>query len=270
MVKNRLSSTVSKKRFGQNFLVNPRIAERIVRALDVREDEGILEIGPGRGILTERILEKGADLTAVEIDRELIPGLEKRFEDYKWFRLIEGDIIDVDLSARGERSFKIIGNLPYNISGALFEWLIDFHKYIELAVITVQKEVGSRVRARPGSRDYGSLSVLVQMFYDVSRLFDISPGCFSPKPKVTSTVLRLLSDMKFPENTDYYSFREFIHACFSQKRKTLVNSLSSSMDLDKGQLEKMLVSSGKRADIRAEHMSGQELLNLYGTISGDE
>jgi 16S rRNA (adenine1518-N6/adenine1519-N6)-dimethyltransferase len=175
----------------------------------------------------------------------------------------------VDLSALGERGFKVIGNLPYNISGALFDWLVEYRRHISLAVITVQKEVGNRVRARPGSRDYGSLSVLIQMHYEVSRLFDISPGCFSPKPKVTSTVVRLVPEPKLAPETDYASFREFIYSCFSQKRKTLVNSLGSSMNLDKPDLEKTLVSLGKRTDIRAEQLSGQEFLVLYGKISGD-
>ena len=270
MVRGNPAYAVSKKRFGQNFLINPRTADRIVRAIDVNEGEDILEIGPGRGILTERILGKGAHLTAVEIDRELIPDLTKQFGGEKLFKLIEGDIIDVDLSAFGGRRFKIIGNLPYNISGALFEWLIDHHEHIDLAIVTVQKEVASRVKAVPGSRDYGSLSVLVGMFYNVARLFDIAPGSFSPKPKVTSSVLRLTPDRRLIAGIDYESFRQFVYACFARKRKTLVNSLSSTMNLEKPYLEKTLVSLGKRTDIRAEHMSGQDFLILYGTISGNE
>jgi len=258
----------SKKRFGQNFLIDPGKADRIIRAAGIKPGDEVLEVGPGGGILTERVLDKGANLIAVELDRDLIPELEERFGENSLFNLLEGDIVRVKLSSLGDRNFKIIGNLPYNISGALFDWLIENYKMVKLAVITVQKEVANRIRARPGSREYGSLSVLLQMFYTVSRLFDIPPGCFLPKPKVVSTVVKLVPDLKLESEINYELFKQFIYACFAQKRKTLVNSLKSS-DYDKDIIEKSLVSLGKSTDIRAEQASGREFLILYRKITGN-
>ncbi|UCE66582.1 MAG: ribosomal RNA small subunit methyltransferase A [Candidatus Zixiibacteriota bacterium] len=260
---------ISKKRFGQNFLVDNRKADRIISEAGIKPGDKVLEIGPGRGILTGRILDAGADLTAVEIDRDLIPGLEERFGDDKRLKLLESDIIKVNLSDPGGRDFKIIGNLPYNISGALFEWLIENHRVIKLALITVQKEVANRIKAKPGNRDYGSLSVLIQMFYTISRLFDISPGCFSPKPKVISTVVKLVPDIKLDSDIDYNSFKRFIYDCFAQKRKTFVNSLKSSGVYPRDIIEKSLVTLGKSTDIRSEQLSGRDFLILYRKITGN-
>jgi 16S rRNA (adenine1518-N6/adenine1519-N6)-dimethyltransferase len=260
---------VSKKRFGQNFLVDPGKADKIIEAAEITPLDVILEIGPGGGILTERILNKGCNLIAVELDRDLIPALQERFGNNNRFKLLAKDIVKINLSELGDGGFKVIGNLPYNISGALVEWLIDNYKMIEMAVITVQKEVANRIKAVPGTREYGSLSVLAQMFYSISRFFDIPPGCFSPKPRVVSTVLKLLPSPKLESGFDYARFREFIYACFAQKRKTLVNSLKSSGGYNKDTIEKFLVSMGKSPDIRAEQLSGDRFLALYGKITGN-
>lgn len=260
----------SQKRFGQNFLVDIRKANRIVEALRIENGDQILEIGPGRGVLTERILKQGAILTAVELDRNLIPNLNERFGDNSRFKLIEKDIIKFDLSDFDSIRLKIIGNIPYNISGALIEWLIEQFDFVNLAVITVQKEVADRIRAKPGKREYGSLSVLAQMFFKIVRLFDIPPGCFSPPPKVKSSVIKLEPDLRLYENIDFNIFREFIYACFAQKRKTLVNSLGASGEFSKDRIEKSLVSLGKRTDIRAEHISGAEFMGLYNILTKNE
>ncbi|UCC79947.1 MAG: ribosomal RNA small subunit methyltransferase A [Candidatus Zixiibacteriota bacterium] len=259
----------SKKRFGQNFLTDKRVADKIVDAAGIEPGDEVLEIGPGKGILTERILDAGANLTAVEIDRDLIPGLMERFGDSRRFNLLENDIIKIELASLNKSDLKIVGNLPYNISGALMEWLIENHRMIRLALITVQKEVADRIRAGPGGRDYGSLSVLIQMFFAVSRLFDISPGSFFPKPKVKSTVIKLVPDLKLDSDIGYDSFKRFIYTCFARKRKTLVNSLKSSGDYDKDAIEKSLVSLGKSTDIRAEQVSGREFSILYRKIAGN-
>jgi 16S rRNA (adenine1518-N6/adenine1519-N6)-dimethyltransferase len=257
-----------KKRFGQNFLTDPRKADSLVNALNILPGEAVLEVGPGTGILTERILKAGANLTAVELDRELISDLENRFGGGPNFRLIERDIIKVNPRELGFNKLKIIGNLPYNISGAIVEWFIDYHGVIEMAVITVQKEVAARLKASPNSRDYGALSIMAQSFFDIKRLFDIPPGCFSPKPKVFSTVLSLMPDKKIGE-IDYPSFRDFVRACFSQKRKKLVNSLFArgpevaGQEFGKPQIENYLARLGKKDDIRAEQLTLRDFLELY-------
>jgi 16S rRNA (adenine1518-N6/adenine1519-N6)-dimethyltransferase len=257
-----------KKRFGQNFLTDPHKAGSLVNALGIRPGEKVLEIGPGTGILTDRILKAGANLIAVELDRELLSDLESQFGSNPNFKLLEGDIIRIDPRGISSGKLKIIGNLPYNISGAIVEWFIEYHDVIELAVITVQKEVAARLKASPNSRDYGALSIMAQSFFNIKRLFDIPPGCFSPKPKVDSTVLSLIPDKKIGE-ISYPSFRDFVRAGFSQKRKKLVNSLVSrspeimGKSFSKEQIENYLASLGKNSDIRAEQLSLRDFLELY-------
>jgi 16S rRNA (adenine1518-N6/adenine1519-N6)-dimethyltransferase len=204
----------------------------------------------------------------VELDRELLCDLNNRFGPNSNFQLIEGDIIRINLREITQDKLKIIGNLPYNISGAIVEWFIEYHDLIELAVITVQKEVAARLKASPNSRDYGALSVMAQSFFNISRLFGIPPGCFSPRPKVDSSVLSLMPDNKIQE-IDYPSFRDFVRAGFAQKRKKLVNSLVSrghevaGRAFTKMQIENCLASLGKNNDIRAEQLSLREFLELY-------
>ncbi len=252
----------AKKRFGQNFLTDPRKAAKLVDSLNIIEGESVLEIGPGTGILTKILLDRGADLVAVELDRDLIPGLMERFGSNRRFKLVEDDIINVDPAALSSSGFKVIGNLPYNISGAMVEWLIDFFDFIKLAVMTVQKEVADRLRADHGCRDYGSLTVLAQSFFDISRLFNIPPGCFSPRPKVNSTALFLKPNKKL-DDILYPDFKDFVRGCFFQKRKKLTNSLVASSGIDKNIIENRLAAMGKTVDCRAEELSLEEFYDLY-------
>lgn len=138
----------ARRRFGQHFLTDPRKADRLVEALEISAGDTVLEVGPGTGMLTERLLKTGADIIAVEIDRDLIAGLMERFGDRERFRLLENDIIRIDPATLAGNRLKVIGNLPYNISGAFVEWMIEFNSRFESAVITVQKEVAGRLRAR--------------------------------------------------------------------------------------------------------------------------
>ncbi len=258
-----------KKRFGQHFLIDPRKADRLVDALHIEEGERVLEIGAGTGTLTELILAKGADLTAVEIDRDLTGNLQERFGHRGRFELIQADIIDLDLTNLAPGGIKVIGNLPYNISGAVAEWLIENHSCIRSAVITVQKQVADRLKAGPGGRDYGSLSVMVQCFYDISKLFDIPAGCFAPRPKVDSTVLRFDPHEKLDREIDYMKFRKFLRGCFFHKRKKLINSLAAATKISRETIENSLASLGRKADTRAEQLSLQELANLYKAVGID-
>jgi 16S rRNA (adenine1518-N6/adenine1519-N6)-dimethyltransferase len=260
--------TTAKKRFGQNFLADPHKADNLVAALHISTGESVIEVGPGTGILTERILSKGANLFAIELDRDLIAPLEERFGNNINFHLIENDIIKVNPRNLGSGKFKIIGNLPYNISGAMMEWLIEYYDIISQAVITVQKEVASRIRAVPENRDYGSLSVIIQSYYDIKRLFDIQPGSFSPTPKVVSTALSLEPNKKIPEEINFGTFKEFLRSCFAQKRKKLTNSLLAQSPvgnkaMKRERLENYLARLGKKADIRAEQLNLKDFLELY-------
>jgi 16S rRNA (adenine1518-N6/adenine1519-N6)-dimethyltransferase len=263
----------AKKRFGQHFLTDPHKADSMINALGIHPGEMILEVGPGTGVLSERILEEGAKLLAVELDKDLIASLQERFRGNDKFILVQGDIIKVNPYKFTLDKFKLIGNLPYNISGAMVEWLIEYHDLISLAIITVQKEVANRLKAKSGSRDYGSLTVMAQSFYDIKRLFDIPPGCFSPKPRVFSSALSMTIHEKIGKDIDYILFRDFVRACFAQKRKKLVNSLTSQsklhvLKLDREQVEKYLVTLGKKPDIRAEQLTLEEFVSLYKLVRG--
>lgn len=257
----------AKKRFGQNFLTDPHKLESLVAALDLKPNELVLEIGPGTGNLTELLLNRGIQLIAVELDRDLLTPLRERFESDGKFKLIENDIIKLDLRQTTDgKKIKLIGNLPYNISGAIIEWLIQYWDLIICGVITVQKEVGARLKAEPGSRDYGSLSVIAQSHFDIKKLFDLPPGCFTPKPKVDSTALLLTPVKKI--DIDFAEFRDFLRAAFAQKRKKLANSLISrelhfKKNCTREEIEKLLVGLGKKADIRAEQLSLTDFLELY-------
>jgi len=264
---------IAKKRFGQNFLIDPRKAENLVASLDIRKSDTIIEVGPGTGALTERILRTNARLISIELDRDLIRPLADKFGESRNFTLVESDIIDVDPRKFAPDGFKLIGNLPYNISGAMIEWLISYSGLVRLAVITIQKEVATRLRAEPGSRDYGSFSVMAQSFFDVKRLFDIPPGSFSPKPKVYSTVISMTPHKKLPDDIEYVGFRDFLRACFARKRKTLANSLMAANNLadlgfpNRAGIEKILAGLGHRPEIRAEQLTLSEFVKLFKIIA---
>jgi 16S rRNA (adenine1518-N6/adenine1519-N6)-dimethyltransferase len=262
--------TKAKKRFGQNFLNDPHKAQRLVDSLDISPGDFILEVGPGDGALTTRILEKKANLTAVELDRDLIPGLKERFDGTGRFRLIEDDIVRVNPNLIFSGKIKLIGNLPYNISGAMLEWMIKYSNSLHLAVITVQKEVADRLRSEPNKRNYGSLSVMAQTFFDIKRLFDIPPGCFKPKPKVMSTALELKPNHRIKENIPLDSYIDFLRACFFKKRKKLINSLVSVTGYEKDIINDKLSAFGYGENIRAEQLSVEEFINLFYSIKNDE
>jgi 16S rRNA (adenine1518-N6/adenine1519-N6)-dimethyltransferase len=253
----------AKKRFGQNFLTDTKKADKLIEAMNIEADDVVLEIGPGKGVLTERLLRTGAEIIAVEIDRELIPFLRERFGANQRFILIEDDIINLNPSRFASSGLKVMGNLPYNISGAVVEWLIEYHAQIGLAVVTLQREVADRLRANPGNRNYGSLSVLAQSFYDIEKLFDIPPGCFSPKPKVTSSALRFRPCRSLDIKIDYIYFRDFVRSCFSQKRKKLINSLAAASGIAKNEIDERLLSMGLRSNVRAEELTLNQYYRLY-------
>jgi 16S rRNA (adenine1518-N6/adenine1519-N6)-dimethyltransferase len=260
---------VAKRRFGQNFLVDPRKADGLVAALDLAPADIVIEVGPGTGMLTERILQSGARLVAVELDRDLIAPLRQRFADNPRFELVEGDMVRLSSQELTPDSFKLIGNLPYNISGAIIEWLIEYNSQVNRAVITVQKEVAARLRARPSSRDYGSLSIMAQAYFNIVRLFDIPPGCFRPQPKVDSTALLLTPNRKIDDNLDYPRFRDFLRACFAQKRKTLANSLFSAGGGigfrfgARSEIVKIIAGLGHPRDVRAERLTLRDFQELF-------
>lgn len=263
----------AKRRLGQNFLVDRRYQQRIVGALHPSSGETIVEIGPGHGALTRWLVEAGANVIAIEADEDLIPGLNETFASAKNFRLLRADALEVDfaqLVAEGER-VRVIGNLPYNISTPILQTLIASRHRISEAVVMLQREVVERMIAKPGGKEYGYLSILVQLYCQLEKLFDVPPGAFRPAPKVTSSVCRLrLSLEPTIAVHDERLFLELTQVMFSQRRKTIFNNLRAGQtrlglsDLD---VEQRLLACDLDLRRRAETMSLTEIAALADCIA---
>jgi 16S rRNA (adenine1518-N6/adenine1519-N6)-dimethyltransferase len=221
-----------RKRFGQHFLHDPAVVERIVSAVAPRGDESLVEIGPGRGALTSRLLERAGSLDAVEIDRDLAAKLREQLGSHPAFHLHEADALEFDYEAlAGERGrrLRVVGNLPYNISTPLlFRLLAQRAAIVDLHVM-LQREVVDRIVARPGGGEYGRLTVMLAPWFEAQRLFDVGPGAFSPPPEVWSSVLRLRVRAQ-PAFETGRLFGEVVAAAFAQRRKQLRNSLAALLE----------------------------------------
>lgn len=238
-------------RLGQNLLADPAAAERIVGALGDLSQATVLEIGPGRGALTDLLAPRAQRLIAIELDRILSAQLRMKYAARANVEIVEGDVLQVDLGAligRGHQA-RVAGNLPYYITSPILERLFRFRESLDTIVLLVQREVAERMAARPGSRDYGLLSAVTQLHARVEKLFTLPPGAFSPPPKVHSTAVRLT-----PSNQELdvpaEEFTEFLKLSFAQKRKTLANNLKSRYG--EAAVRAAVAAAGLRADVRAE------------------
>jgi len=252
---------VSRQRLGQHFLVKGSILERIARAAcpDGEPPERaplVIEIGPGRGALTERLLARAERVVAIEIDPALVEVVRGKFQGEPRLSVVEADALDTDLSQWGPAA--IAGNLPYYAATPIIEKVLALGPAIPRAVFLVQKEVAARLAARPGSRDYGYLSVQTQLHADVERLFDVPPSAFRPPPAVDSTVIRLLPRNRAAELeiADPVRFLRFAGLCFRQKRKTLRNNLA-------GAYGKEAMEGWPEAGKRAEELTLEQFAQLY-------
>ena len=219
----------ARKRFGQHFLVDPAVIERIVREIDPHPADMLVEIGPGRGALTAPLLERVGALTVVEIDRDLAARLRRTPR----LAVVEADVLTVDFralpSAAAGAKLRIVGNLPYNISTPILFHLLDFASVVHDQHVMLQKEVVDRIAARPASKDYGRLTVMLQWRYTMEPLFDVAPAAFDPPPRVDSTVLRMLP-RPAPADLDPALLRELVTVAFSQRRKLLRHTLGRWLD----------------------------------------
>jgi 16S rRNA (adenine1518-N6/adenine1519-N6)-dimethyltransferase len=223
----------AKKSLGQNFLVDGRVVERIVGALRPCEDETIVEIGPGRGALTSRLVERAGRLVAVEFDRDLARLLRERFGARENFHLVERDALVVDLCAAiaPARQARIVANLPYYISTAILQRLIEQRGCLAEMVLMLQREVVERITAPPGASERGFLSVLVEAYCECDALFDVAPGAFRPVPKVWSTVVRLRTRARIAADvSDEAVLWRVVSTGFAQRRKTIFNNLRAAPD----------------------------------------
>ncbi len=233
-----------RKRFGQHFLVDQTVVERIVRAIDPQPGDRIVEIGPGKGALTVPLLGSAGQLDAVEVDRDLAAGLVDRCRDAGRLNLLRQDALKTDFAAFAAHRLTVVGNLPYNVSTPLLFHLLGF-EHIGAMVFMLQKEVVDRLCARPDTPEYGRLSVMVQARCRAERLFDVGAAAFSPRPKVGSAVVRL--DV-LPQDTgrigNYELFTDLVRTAFSSRRKKISNGLKPWFDA--GQLEQLNIPPSAR------------------------
>lgn len=254
-----------KKRFSQNFLVNLGAARRIVEALNLSGSEIVLEIGAGQGVLTQFLAEKAKKVYAVELDRGLVELLTKKFAQAENVQIISADILKVRLEdyVSIPNKIKIVGNLPYQITSPVLDWIVNQREFIELAVVTVQKEVAQRICAKPGTREWSPLSIFCRVYFRPKVLLTLSAGSFFPAPKVQSAVVRLLiSDELVLKPEDQKVFFNLIQRIFSARRKTLLKTLSHKEGLPRNETEKVLERVGLNSQTRGETLTILELLRL--------
>lgn len=264
------------KRYGQNFLIDTRVLERIIAASDITKDDMVLEVGPGIGTMTQYLCESAGKVIAVEIDKNLIPILENdTLKDYDNVRVINEDILKLDINKlvqeeNGGRPIKVVANLPYYITTPIIMGLFESHVPIESITIMVQKEVADRMQVGPGTKDYGALSLAVQYYARPEIIANVPPNCFMPRPNVGSAVIKLTRHEEVPVQVkDEKLMFKLIRAAFNQRRKTLQNSINNSteLSLNKEQVVNALDSMGLSQTIRGEALSLQQFAELANLLS---
>ena len=248
------------KKFGQNFLIDGHVIEKIIAAAGIGKDDVVLEIGPGIGTLTQRLCEAAGDVVAVEIDRNLIPILQgDTCKDYKNLQIVSGDIMKTDIPALlapyGSRPVKVVANLPYYITTPILMKLLEDRLPIESITVMVQKEVAERMETGPGTKDYGALSLAVQYYSEPYLAANVPANCFMPRPNVGSAVIRLTIHETPPVSVkDEKHMFALIRASFNQRRKTLVNGIGNAPELpySKEQVAAALTKLGMSETIRGE------------------
>lgn len=261
---------VFRKKFGQNFLIDERVLEKIIRAAEVTKEDFVLEIGPGIGTMTQYLAEAAREVTAVEIDRTLIPILADTLSGYENVNVINEDILKLDVKRlaeekNGGRPIKVVANLPYYITTPIIMGLFEKGAPIESITVMVQKEVADRMQVGPGTKDYGALSLAVQYYAEPYLAANVPPNCFLPRPKVGSAVIRLTRHAKPPVEVQDSGFMfRLIRASFNQRRKTLQNGLNHSPELaiPKARVAKALEAMGLPADVRGETLTLAEFARL--------
>ena len=253
----------ARKRFGQNFLHDHHVIDKIVRAIHPKATDALVEIGPGMGALTEPLLEACGKLDVVELDRDLIPILRTKFFNYPDFRIHEGDALKFDFGTilQPGQQLRIVGNLPYNISTPLiFHFLAHHHMVLDMRFM-LQKEVVERLAAGPGTGDYGRLSIMAQYFCKVEPLFIVGPGSFNPPPKVDSAIVRLVpyDVLPYPAK-DHKTLEHVVREAFSMRRKTLRNTLKRLIDAE------ALEAIGIDVTLRPERLTLAEYVRISDAV----
>ena len=265
---------VFQKKYGQNFLIDPHVLDKIVAAAGIGPDDFVVEIGPGIGTLTQYLAYAARSVCAVEIDKNLIPILEDTLSDYDNVEVINNDVLKVDLAALAKeknngRPIKVVANLPYYITTPIIMGLFENHVPVDSITVMVQKEVADRMQTGPGSKDYGALSLAVQYYAEPYIVANVPPNCFMPRPKVGSAVIKLTRYEKPPVDVqDERLMFRLIRASFNQRRKTLVNGIKNSGDfsLSKEEIENVFEKCGLPLNIRGEALTLEQFAMLANCI----
>ena len=266
---------VFQKRFGQNFLIDTHVLDRIISASEITKDDFVLEIGPGIGTMTQYLAEAAREVTAVEIDDALIPLLKDTLKEWDNVTVLHGDILKTDICKIAEeknqgRPIKVVANLPYYITTPIIMGLFESQGPIDSITVMVQKEVADRMKVGPGTKDYGALSLAVQYYAEPYIVANVPPNCFMPRPKVGSAVIRLTRHEKPPvEVADEKLLFRLIRASFNQRRKTLANGLNNSPELSysKEEIQQTIEKCGFKAGIRGEALTLEDFAKLANVFS---
>ena len=261
---------VFQKRFGQNFLIDEHVLEKIIESSGITKDDFILEIGPGIGTMTQYLAEAAREVAAVEIDSSLIPILKDTLKDWDNVSVINNDILKTDIKKiadekNGGKPVKVVANLPYYITTPIIMGLFEKNVPVDSITVMVQKEVADRMQVGPGTKDYGALSLAVQYYAKPEIVANVPPNCFMPRPKVGSAVIRLTRHEVMPvETKDEKLMFSIIRASFNQRRKTLANGLKNSelLHFSKEEIEAAITACGWPLTIRGEALSLQEFARL--------
>ncbi len=251
----------AKKRLGQNFLVSPEIITKLYSVISPKSGETVLEIGPGKGALTIPLAESGAAIVAVEFDIQLCHYLEKALKGHNNVSVIQKDFLKFNPAAYGLSSFKLCGNLPFNITSPVIEWIVQHRLMLKKAVIMMQKEVALRLASKPGGKNWSPLAILTQLHFDVKILFNVPPQHFRPSPEVTSSVVELIpkKEIEFPHHRQ---FEQLVRGSFKQRRKLLLNNLVPTVIPTVAAAGEIFQQLGLNRKIRAEEVETRQFLEL--------
>lgn len=265
---------IFQKKFGQNFLIDPHVLNKIIRSADITKEDCVLEIGPGIGSVTEALIEHAGKVISVEIDNKLIPILQEEFKDAPHFKLIHSDILKLDLEKliqeeSPHKKIKVVANLPYYITTPIIMTLLEHELPIESITVMVQKEVAERLAAPPGTKAYGAITVAVNYYAEPYLVANVPQNCFMPRPHVDSAVIKLtLNQQPISHVHNTKRLFQIIKAAFLQRRKTLLNTLIAhgGLEFSKEELKTILDESGIGSSIRGETLSLQEFIDLSNEL----
>ncbi len=260
------------KTLGQNFLVNPSVCPRIAEMGNAKKGFGVIEIGTGIGVLTHELAKRADKVVAIEIDSRLIPVLEETLSEHKNVTVINADVMETDLNAVIEEHFNgmevaVCANLPYYITSPIIMMLLESRLPISTITVMVQKEAGTRLCAKMGTRDVGAVTAAVRYYAEPELLFNVSRGSFMPAPNVDSCVIRLnvRKDSEYKVNDEKFFFK-VVRGAFSQRRKNLLNSLSSSMGIEKAKIAQAVENAGLSANVRPEQLTMEQFIEVANQL----